>query len=105
MERAVHSQLTKYLEDHKILSKNQHGYRKNRSTELATLYLTEAIRQVENGNLTGALYIDLSKAFDTLNHSILLNKIKGYGIGDAALNWFTDFLFNRIQVRKIDAKI
>ena len=102
LERAVHSQLTKYLEEHNILSKNQYGYRKKHSTELATLFLTDAIRQeMDNANLTGVLYIDLSKAFDTLSHSILLSKMKKYGIKSTALNWFTDYLFNRAQVCQI----
>ena len=63
LERAVHDQLLKYLEQNKILLKNQFGYRKKHSAELATLYLKDEIsKQLDNGNVVGTLYIDLSKA-------------------------------------------
>ena len=63
LERAAHDQLLKYLEHNKILSRNQFGYRKKHSTELATLYLKDEIcKQLDNGNEVGALYIDLLKA-------------------------------------------
>ena len=98
LEKAVHKQLSDYLENNDILSENQFGYRKRRSTELATILLTDNIRKaVDKGNLVGALYIDLSKAFDTLNHSILLEKLKSVGIRGSARNWFSDYLFNREQ--------
>ena len=81
IERAVHTQLIEHLENNKILSKNQFGYRKQRSTELATILLTDNIRKsVDKGNLVGVLYIDLTKAFDTLSHSVLLEKLKRIGI-------------------------
>ena len=63
LERAAHDQLLKYLEQNKILLRNQFGYRKKHSTELATLYLKDEIsKQLDNGNVVGALYIDLTKA-------------------------------------------
>ena len=71
----MHDQLLKYLEQNKILSKNQFGYRKKHSTELATLYLVDEIsKQIDNGNIVGALYIDISKAFDTLSHGVCCQK-------------------------------
>ena len=73
MEKAVHEQLMQYLEENKVLSKTQFGYRKGRSTELATLFLTDEIsKEIDNGKMVGALFINLSKAFDTLSHSILM---------------------------------
>ena len=73
MEKAVHEQLMQYLEENKVLSKTQFGYRKGRCTELATLFLTDEIsKEIDNGKMVGALFIDLSKAFDTLSHSILV---------------------------------
>ena len=75
LERAVHDQLLKYLEQNKNLSKNQFGYRQKHSIELGTLYLVDEIsKQIDNGNMVGALYNDLSKAFDTISYAILLPK-------------------------------
>lgn len=106
LERAAHDQLTKYLEENHILSKSQFGYRKKHSTELATLLLTDDIsREIDRGNLVGAVFIDLSKAFDTLSHSVLISKMRSYGIRGAALQWFTDYLFNRSLMCDVDGQI
>ena len=96
LERAVHKQLTDHLEINDLLSKTQFGYRKNRSTELATILLSDNIRKAVNeGHLVGVLYVDLSKAFETLSHFALLGKLKSFRITGDSHNWFTDYLFNR----------
>ena len=78
-------------------------YRKKHSTELGTLHLVDEIsKQNDNGNMAGALYIDLSKAFHTLNHAVLLSKMKSYGIKSLTINWFEDYLFHRAQICKIN---
>ena len=75
LERAVYKQLIDHLETNDRLSKTQLGYTKDRSTELAAIMLTDNIRKaVDEGRLVGVLYVDLSKAFDTLTHSPLLEK-------------------------------
>ena len=53
---------------------------------------------MEGGKATGAIFIDLSKAFDTISHSVLLEKLSRYGIQDNELYWFTDYLFLRSQI-------
>ena len=53
---------------------------------------------MEGGKATGAIFIDLSKAFDTISHSVLLEKLSRYGIQDNELHWFTDYLFLRSQI-------
>ena len=90
MEKAVHHQLIKYLESEKLLSDQQYGYRKYRSTELASIHLTDDIRKYVD-NFDGALFVDQSKAFDTLSHDVLIRKLKTYGIRGIASDWFTIF--------------
>ena len=96
LERAVHKQLLSHLESENLLTPSQYGFRPKRSTQLAATALFDNIRRdVDRGNLVGAIFIDLSKAFDTLSHSKLLTKLPGYGIEDRELMWFTDYLFER----------
>ena len=76
LESIVHRQLLTYLESIRLLVKYQFGFRQKMSTELAVTFLTDYIRnQGDNGNLTGTLYINLSKVFDTIIHSLLLDKL------------------------------
>ena len=58
---------------------------------------------MNNGNMVGAVYLDLSKAFDTIGHGLLLTKLQSYGVNGKELNWFTDYLFNRTQIVEIDS--
>ena len=95
LEKAVHQQLMEYLETNNLLSDLQFGYRRKRSTYLATVLLTDSIRRAgDEGKLTGAVFLDLSKAFDTLGHDRLILKLKSYGVKGLALKWFTDYLFH-----------
>ena len=88
----------KYLEVNKLLSPVQFGFRSRRCTSQAVLRLSEHIRgNMDIGNLTGAVYIDLKKAFDTVNHNCLLAKLPYYGIANNELKWFEDYLFGRSQ--------
>ena len=99
VERAVQVQLGKHLSDHNILSPFQCGFRKAHSTETAAISLTDTIRRnIDQGLLTGAVFIDLSKAFNTVDHALLLQKLRYYGIENLELKWFEDYLTNRMQV-------
>ena len=98
LEKAIHQQLITYLEENKLLYENQFGYRKQRSTDVAASLLCDNVRkEIDQGNLVGAVFIDLSKAFDTIGHSILLSKLPCYGIDESELQWFTDYIFRRHQ--------
>ena len=89
----------KYLDTNKLLSKFQYGFRPRLSTEYAATILLDDIRKsVDNDQLVGAVFVDLSKAFDTISHAILLEKLAIYGIKDGELEWFKDYLFSRKAV-------
>jgi hypothetical protein len=98
IERIVHRQLSSYLETNNLLKDFQFGFRQNRSTELAAALFTDNVkRKVNEGKLVGAVFIDLSKAFDTLSHAKLIIKLRSYGILSTEIDWFQDYLFNRTQ--------
>ena len=88
-----------HLERHNLLFEYQFGFRPNRSTELAVTYFTDFIRkEADSGKATGAVFIDLTKAFHTISHSIMLSKLSRYGVSDMELQWLTDYLFLRKQI-------
>ena len=94
----MHKRLYDFLQKHNILYHNQFGFRKNNSTTLALLQITEKIREsIDNKKYGCGVFIDLRKAFDTVNHEILLRKLEHYGIRGSALNWFKSYLENRKQ--------
>ena len=103
-ERIVHSQLITHLEDNSLLSDSQSGFRANHSTQ-DLLHVTDSWRKlIEKKNYVGAVFLDLSKAFDLVNHQILLSKLPFYGIEGSALKWFKCYLQDREQRVVIDRK-
>ena len=97
-ERLVCKRLTSFLEKHNIFFDNQFGFRSKRSTTHAVLTITDMIQQaIDKGKVSCGLFLDLSKAFDTVNHTILLKKLEHYGIRGIALEWFKSYLCNRKQ--------
>ena len=96
LEKAVHHGLKDFLENENLLTKCQHGFRKKHSTKTASILFSDTIRkEMDNGKLTGAVFVDLSKAFDTISHSALLEKLQAYGIERNEYQWFCSYLFNR----------
>ena len=81
IEKIIHSKLYMFLEANNILFNQQFRFRKNNSTTYALIQITERIKEsIDNGKYSCGLFVDLRKAFDTVNHEILLLKLEHYGI-------------------------
>ena len=98
LEGIVYDRLYNYVISNKILSESQFGFQKGKSTLSALIQIVDNIQQaLDNQNHTLAVFIDLKKAFDTVQHEILLKKLEKYGIRGIALQWFQDYLSHRKQ--------
>ena len=98
IEKVVHSQLYKYMVDNSLFTSSQYGFRKNHSTEFATMeFVDQTMNAIDKQQIPVAILIDFSKAFDTLDHNILLGKLNYYGIQGVALSWFKNYLTGRTQ--------
>ena len=102
-ERVIYNQLYSYFNDNKLFFTSQYGFRKEHSTELACIEIVDRIIQkLDKNEIPINIYLDLSKAFDTLNHDILLAKLKFYGISGIAYQLFESYLTNRKQFVEYD---
>ena len=97
-EYVVFEQLLKYMEDNRLFYKDQFGFRPGHSTELASLrFVDTLVQQMDNFYVPTSILIDLSKAFDTLDHDIVLSKLRYYGVSGVELNFFASYLLERFQ--------
>ena len=103
LEKIMHIRLYEFLELHNILFENQFGFRKKNSTVYALMEITEKIKDtIDSGKIGCGIFIDLKKAFDTVNHEILLSKMEHYGIRGVLLDWFRSYLSGRKQYVSIN---
>ncbi len=91
----MYKRVISFLNLHNILYKYQFGFRKNHSTSLALIEIVNNILEnLQNGKHVAGIYLDLSKAFDMVDHKILLRKRDHYGIRGYAWEWFSSYLQN-----------
>ena len=101
LEKIVYNRLYSFLTKKNILFESQYGFRKDHNTIHAVSELIgNIVKGFDNKKIAAAIFLDLSKAFDTLKHSTLLAKLEHYGVRGLALQWFTSYLSNRKQYVK-----
>ena len=103
----MHNRLKSYVELNGLLYNGQYGFRENMSTQHAILDIVNSIQSnMDNKLFTCAIFLDFKKAFDTVDHSILLSKpLYHYGIRGPANDWFSSYLSGRVQTTQIDKQI
>jgi len=102
-EKLVYSQFYDFLISNSILCKCQSGFRSSHSTQTAITEVKEFIlKRLEDKFYVGAVLIDLKKAFDTVDHQILLKKLFCYGFHDQSFEWIESYLSNRFQMTKFN---
>ena len=97
-EKIIYSQYCDYLQDNRLLNTYQSGFRSMHSTLTALLETTNNWSiNIDNGLLNGVPFIDPKKAFDNIDHEIILLKLANYGVDQNALRFFVSYLYNRSQ--------
>ena len=92
------AQLCKFLKENVLLHPRQYGFQHSSSTVHALLkFCDDILENMDNSKVTGACYLDLKKAFDTVEHSILLRKLAAHGVDEKSFGWFTSYHSNRSQ--------
>ena len=97
LERIVHIQVHKHLEKYKLLSEAQFGFRKHHSTATCILRMTDIVYRNMDSGLTGVVFLDLKKAFDTDDYEILLKKLRAFNLSVVFISWFKEYLTCRYQ--------
>ena len=98
LEKSANVQIVAYLQKHCLLDPYQSAYKKNHSTNTALLKITDDILDaIDDSNITLLIFLDFSKAFDTVNHKILIEKLKILGFQTETCEWINSYLSNRYQ--------
>ena len=106
LEKIVHQQLYQYISTNNILSAQQSGFRKGYSTGTCLIdFLDNIYQNIDKKRTCGVLFLDLKKAFDTVDHKILVNKLSQIGITPASCNWFKSYLEDCRQVTRVGQEL
>ena len=94
----MYNSLVSYFDKYNILYQNQFGFRQGHSSHHALITLVNKITQsLDSGDMVIGIFLDLKKAFDTVNHKILVKELYSYGIRGQLIKWFKSYLENRSQ--------
>ena len=107
LKKIIYNKIMNFLNTNNILYKHQYGFRSKHSTIHPIIHFINHCAEADNKQnpeYTLAVFCDLSKAFDVINHKILLHKVKMYGICGLANDWFSSYLSNRTQFVEIDSQ-
>ena len=103
LESVIRDQVMSHLLDHNLLSPWQSGFRPGHSTTTTLLHVTsEWYSALDQGFIVGAVFLDIAKAFDTVNHTLLLSRLADLGFDHATCEWFSCYLRDRHQCTAID---
>ena len=101
----MHKRLYAFFESHSIFYEQQFGFRNNHSTNHALITITEKIQEaLDKNQFACSTFIDLQKAFDTVNHEILLSKLEHYGVRGIPNKWFRSYLNDRYQYTTVGSQ-
>ena len=104
-EKLAHKRMMNFINKFKIINRNQFGFIANHNTSDALLeFLDNAYDAINNNDVLLAIFLDFSKAFDTVDHQILLEKLEFYGFRGTSLQWIRSFLMNRKQFVDINSE-
>ena len=104
LEKIVYKRLYDFLVKNNILYTSQYGFRHKHSTiHAVTEFIGKIVKGFEKKEITLGIFLDLSKAFDTISHNVLIQKLERYGIRGIALKWFENYLTNRKQYVKFNS--
>ena len=105
LEKIVQKRLLSHLDRYHILNDGQFGFRPGRSTQKAIFELTcDVSKYINSDKTTGLLFLDISKAFDSLDHDVLIDKLRKIRLGRNSLSWFSSYL-DRVQVVRYDCSV
>ena len=106
IERTIFIQIVDYMNNNDLFHPNHHGFRAQHSTSTAMIQMYDSwVQAVDKGELTGVCMLDMSAAFDVVDHDILLKKLQLYGFDDGSLQWMKNYLSGRSQAVYIDGSL